>query len=295
MSIVLKKSSSDRIFDVVLYAGLGLFCLATLFPLYYVFIVSVTPYTEVLRSGGFVLFPSVFTLDAFRTVLGSNVVPKALQVTIFITVAGTMLNLIATTALAYPLSKKFLPGRNAMLLAIIFTMLFSGGLIPVYMIVKALGMMNTLWALVIPGMISSFNLLIMKTYFEGLPHEVEEAAKVDGAGDLATLLRIVLPLSLPILATLMLFFAVGHWNTYFAGIMYLHERELYPLQVVLRNMIIAPSVSQELSVPQSELQSLPPETVKMAVVVIAIVPVLVLYPFLQKYFMKGMLIGSIKG
>jgi putative aldouronate transport system permease protein len=249
----------------------------------------------VLRSGGFVLFPSVFTLDAFRTVLGSNVVPKALQVTIFITVAGTMLNLIATTALAYPLSKKFLPGRNAMLLAIIFTMLFSGGLIPVYMIVKALGMMNTLWALVIPGMISSFNLLIMKTYFEGLPHEVEEAAKVDGAGDLATLLRIVLPLSLPILATLTLFFAVGHWNTYFAGIMYLHERELYPLQVVLRNMIIAPSVSQELSVPQSDLQSLPPETVKMAVVVIAIIPVLVIYPFLQKYFMKGMLIGSIKG
>ncbi|MGO4268429.1 carbohydrate ABC transporter permease [Paenibacillus sp. TAF58] len=295
MTIVLKKKTPDKIFDVLLYAGLGLFCLATLFPLYYVFIVSVTPYTEVLRSGGFVLFPSVFTLDAFRTVLGSNVVPKALQVTLFITLAGTILNIIATTALAYPLSKKYLPGRNTMLLAIIFTMLFSGGLIPVYMIVKALGMMNTLWALVIPGMISSFNLLIMKTYFEGLPHEVEEAAKVDGAGDLATLLCIVLPLSLPILATLTLFFAVGHWNTYFAGIMYLHERELYPLQVVLRNMIIAPSVSQELSVPQSELQSLPPETVKMAVVVIAIVPVLVLYPFLQKYFMKGMLIGSIKG
>lgn len=295
MSIILKKSASDRVVDTLLYAGLGLFCLATMFPLYYVFIVSITPYTEVLRSGGFVIWPSSFTFEAFKSVLGSNVVPKALEVTILVTVAGTLLNLVATTALAYPLSKKWLPGRNAMLLGIVFTMLFSGGIIPLYMIVKAMGLMNTLWALIIPGMISSFNMLIMKTYFEGLPQEVEDAAKVDGCGDLGTLIRIILPLSLPIIATLGLFYAVGHWNTYFAGIMYLHDRDLYPLQVVLRNMIVTPSVSQELGVQQSDLQTLPPETIKMAVVVIAIVPILVLYPFLQKYFMKGMLIGSVKG
>ncbi|WP_409343105.1 carbohydrate ABC transporter permease [Paenibacillus sp. MBLB4367] len=295
MSFVLKKKASDRAIDGFLYVILSLFCLATLFPLYFVFIMSVTPYTEVMRNGGFVLIPSELTLEAFKTIFSSATVPRALQITIYITVAGTAMNLAVTTALAYALSKKYLPGRSVMLLMIVFTMLFSGGIIPGYMVVKGLGLINTLWALMIPGLVSTFNLLIMKTYFEGLPPELEDAAKVDGCGDLSTLVRIVLPLSLPIMATLALFFAVGHWNTYFSGIMYLHERTLYPLQVVLRNMIVTPSVSQELAVPATQMESLPPETIKMAVVVVATVPVLILYPFLQKYFMKGVLLGSIKG
>ncbi|MFB6362804.1 carbohydrate ABC transporter permease [Paenibacillus elgii] len=295
MPFALKKTKSDRIVDAVIFTVLTVFCLATLFPILFVFVMSITPYTEVLKNGGFVIFPKSVTFEAFKTIFSSNTVPKALQVTVFITVVGTACNLAVTTMLAYPLSKKFLPGRNAVLLGVVFTMLFSGGLIPTYLTVKATGLMDTLWALIIPGLVSSFNVLIMKTFFEGLPYEIEEAAKVDGCSDIGTLVRIVLPLSLPIMATLGLFYGVNHWNAYFGGVMYLNDRSLYPLQVVLRNMIVSPAVSQELAVPQSALNAMPPETIKMATVVVAIVPVLIVYPFLQKYFVKGMLLGAVKG
>ncbi|MCP3773192.1 carbohydrate ABC transporter permease [Paenibacillus sp. MZ04-78.2] len=295
MPFALKKTKSDRIIDAVIFTVLTVFCLATLFPIIFVFVMSITPYTEVLKNGGFVIFPKTVTFEAFKTIFSSNTVPKALQVTVFITVVGTACNLAVTTMLAYPLSKKFLPGRNAVLLGVVFTMLFSGGLIPTYLTVKATGLMDTLWALIIPGLVSSFNVLIMKTFFEGLPYEIEEAAKVDGCSDIGTLIRIVLPLSLPIMATLGLFYGVNHWNAYFGGVMYLNDRSLYPLQVVLRNMIVSPAVSQELAVPQSALNAMPPETIKMATVVVAIVPVLIVYPFLQKYFVKGMLLGAVKG
>ncbi|SCW33804.1 putative aldouronate transport system permease protein [Paenibacillus tianmuensis] len=295
MPFALKKTKSDRIVDAVIFAVLTVFCLATLFPIIFVFVMSITPYTEVLKNGGFVIFPKTVTFEAFKTIFSSNTVPKALQVTVFITVVGTVCNLAVTTMLAYPLSKKFLPGRNVVLLGVVFTMLFSGGLIPTYLTVKATGLMDTLWALIIPGLVSSFNVLIMKTFFEGLPYEIEEAAKVDGCSDIGTLIRIVLPLSLPIMATLGLFYGVNHWNAYFGGVMYLNDRSLYPLQVVLRNMIVSPAVSQELAVPQSALNAMPPETIKMATVVVAIVPVLIVYPFLQKYFVKGMLLGAVKG
>lgn len=295
MPFILKKTKSDRIVDAVLYTVLALFCLATLFPIYFVFVMSITPYTEVLKNGGFIILPHAITFDAFKTIFSSNTVPKALQVTIFITVVGTACNLAITTMLAYPLSKKFLPGRNIVLMGIVFTMLFSGGIIPIYLTVKATGLMDTLWALIIPGLVSSFNILIMKTFFEGLPYEIEEAAKVDGCSDIGTLIRIVLPLSMPIMATLGLFYGVNHWNAYFGGVMYLNDRSLYPLQVVLRNMIVSPAISQELAVPQSSLNTMPPETIKMATVVVAIVPVLIIYPFLQKYFVKGMLLGAVKG
>lgn len=295
MNTILGRSMADRIVDGVIITILSLFGLLTLFPIVYVIIVSITPYTEVLAKGGFVLIPSKITWDAYETIFSSKVVPQALWTTIKITLIGTTLNLIVSTLLAYPLSKKNLPGRNFILMAIVFTMLFSGGLIPIYLTVKATGLMNTMWALIIPGLVSTFNLLIMKTYFEGLPAEVEEAAKVDGCGDISTLIRIVLPMSMPIIATLALFYGVNHWNAYFPGIMYLNKPELYPLQVVLRNMIMSPAVSQELAMPVQQMNALPPETIKMATVVVAIIPVLIVYPFLQKYFVKGMLLGAVKG
>lgn len=292
----LYKTTTDRVVDFFIYALLALFGLATLFPLYYVLIMSVTPYSEVLKNGGFVIFPSSLTLDAYETIFSSRVVPAALRVTVWVTVVGTLLNLVVTSLLAYPMSKKFLPGRNPILLGIVFTMLFSGGLIPLYLVVRATGLINTLWALVIPGLVSTFNMLVMKTYFENLPAEVEEAAKVDGCGDIQTLIRIVLPLSAPIMATMGLFYGVGHWNAYFQGIMYLNDKSLFPIQVVLRNMIQTPNISQELAVTNPMLvQELPPETIKMATVVVAILPVMVIYPFLQRYFIKGMLLGAIKG
>lgn len=296
MSLVIHKTPKDRTADFVNYTLLTLLGLATLFPLYYVIIMSVTPLEEILRQGGFVIFPRKFTLAAYEIIFSSPTVPQALKVTVQITAMGTALNLLFTILLAYPLAKKFIPGRNFILMAVVFTMLFSGGIIPLYLVVNALGLMNTLWALILPGLVSTFNMLVMKTYFENLPVELEEAAKVDGCGDLRTLVRIVLPLSLPIIVTIGLFYGVVHWNSYFGGIMYINDRELYPLQVVLRNMIQTPSVGRELVVqnPQKLFQ-LPPETVKMATVVVATIPVIVIYPFLQKYFIKGMLIGAIKG
>lgn len=296
MSFVMHKSSSDRFVDIVIYSSLTLFALSTLFPLYYVFIVSITPYAEVLRNGGFIIVPSQITFDAYKEIFSSTRVPHALRLTLFITLLGTLLNLVVTILLAYPLSKKRLGGRNPILVAIVFTMLFSGGLIPTYLVVRGIGIYNTVWALLIPGLVSTFNLLIIKTYFENLPEEMEDAAKVDGCGDVRTLFSIVLPLSMPIVATLGLFYGVGHWNEYFKGIMYVTDRELAPMQVVLRNMIQSPNVNQELALyGSSDMAPLPPETVKMATVTVAIVPILVVYPFLQKYFMKGMLLGAIKG
>ncbi|WP_127588823.1 carbohydrate ABC transporter permease [Paenibacillus koleovorans] len=295
MSFLLQKTKSDRVVDFILYTSMVMFGLATLFPLYYVVVMSITPITEVLKHGGFVVIPEKITLEAYKFIFSSDRVPNALKITILVTTVGTFLNVLVTMLLAYPLSKKFLPGRNYVLMGIVFTMLFSGGLIPLYLVVRATHMLNTIWALVIPGLVSSFNMLIMKTYFENLPAEIEEAAKVDGCSDMQTLLRIVLPLSMPIIATLGLFYGVGHWNAYFAGVMYLTDKDMMPIQVVLRNMIISPSVSQELNVTSQDMQQLPPETVKMATVVVAIIPILIIYPFLQKYFVKGMLIGSIKG
>ncbi|TNJ64992.1 carbohydrate ABC transporter permease [Paenibacillus hemerocallicola] len=290
------KSNADRMVDAVFYAFLSLFALSTLFPLYYVIVMSITPYTEVMRSGGFVMFPRQVTFDAYKEIFSSGRIPQALKITVTVTFVGTALNLFATSLLAYALSKKTVPGRSALLLGIVFTMLFSGGMIPTYLVVRAVGLVDTIWALILPGLVSTFNMLIMKTYFEGLPHEIEEAAKVDGCGDLRTLFRIVLPLSTPIFATMGLFYGVGHWNAYFAGIMYLNDKRLYPLQVVLQNMIRSPDVSQELEIRNPMLVAqLPPETIKMATVVVAILPILLVYPFLQKYFIKGMLIGAIKG
>lgn len=295
MSLVVHKSKGDKAADGVIYALLTLFALLALFPLYYVFIVSVTPYIEVTRHGGFVIWPDHFTFQAYKEIFGSPRIPNALKVTVFITVVGTLLNMIVTTLLAYPLSKKFVPGRNFILMALVFTMLFSGGIIPLYMMVRSLGLYDTVWALVVPGMVSTFNLLIVKTYFENLPEEVEEAAKVDGSGDISTLFRIVLPLSAPIMATIGLFYGVTHWNEYFKGIFYISDKSLMPMQVVLRSMIQSPNVSTELSLNSLVLDALPPETIKMAVVVVATLPLLIVYPFLQKYFVKGALLGSVKG
>lgn len=292
---VLQKSKGDRIADGVIYTFLALFALVTLFPLYYVVIVSVTPYIEVMKNGGFVIWPEHFTFQAYKEIFSSARIPQALKITVFITVVGTTLNIAVTTLLAYPLSKKSVPGRNLILMGLVFTMIFSGGIIPLYILVRSLGLYDSVWALVIPGMVSTFNLLIVKTYFENLPSEIEEAAKVDGCGDVTTLFRIVLPLSAPIMATIGLFYGVTHWNEYFKGIFYISDKTLMPMQVVLRSMIQSPNVSTELSVNSLALDALPPETIKMAVVVVATLPLLVIYPFLQKYFIKGALLGSVKG
>ncbi len=284
------KSKQEVWFDVLVYLILALLVLSVIFPLMYVLSVSLTPLSEVLKNGGFVVFPRKLTLEAYSAFIHDPTIPRAYGVTIFITVVGTLLNLLITTMMAYPLSKSRLPGRNILLFLVAFTLLFNGGVVPTYLVVKATGLINSVWSLIIPSLVWSFNLLIMKTFFENLPESLDEAARIDGAGELRILWTIVLPLSLPIIATIGLFYAVGHWNEFFQAIMYVNDTSKYPLQVVLKTILINSML------PPMDIESvLPTQSLQMAAVVLSAVPIIIVYPFIQKYFTQGVLLGGIKG
>ncbi|MGO4374508.1 carbohydrate ABC transporter permease [Paenibacillus sp. MCAF20] len=284
------RSLDDKIFNTIIYVILGLCGLAAILPILYVVSVSITPFGEVLRNGGFILFPKEITFSAYRTLLTESNIPKAFQITVLITVIGTAVNLVLTGLMAYPLSRRNLPGRNFFLLMIVFTLLFSGGLIPTYLVVKSMGLLDSIWAMILPNAVWSFNVLIMKSFFEGLPEELFESARMDGAKEFRILLQIVTPLSVPVLLTVGLFYLVGHWNEFFQAIFYVTDRTLYPLQVVVREILMQSQQPLE-----NAENMMPTQTMQMASVMIASLPVIVIYPFLQKHFTKGMLLGSIKG
>lgn len=287
-----KPSLGSRLFDAANVAILIVFSLVTLFPFLYILATSLAPLQQVLR-GGLILWPEEVTWDAYRTIFSNTHFVRSLMTTVFVTVVGTLTNLVFTVFMAYPLAKKRLKGRRTILFLVVFTILFSGGMIPTYMVVKSVGLMNTVWSLILPGAISAFNLIIMKNFFQGIPEELEEAARIDGCKNLGVLFRIVLPLSMPALATFTLFYAVGHWNQFFAAVMYITKSNLWPIQVVLRQMIIEGS-TQDFEVAMGELNIIP-ATIKMAAIIVATVPILLVYPFLQKHFAKGVLLGSVKG
>lgn len=282
--------AGDRLFNMVVIVILSLCGIVAVFPLLYVVSVSLTPLGEVLRSGSFPIIPRQITFSAYKTLLQEAGMVKALGVTVLVTVAGTFLNMLFTVLMAYPLSRKWLPGRSLFLMMILFTMLFSGGIVPTYLIVKAMGLLNSLWALILPTLIGSFNVLIVKSFFEQLPEEIFESARMDGAGEFRILVQMALPLSLSVMATISLFYAVGHWNDFFQAIMYITDRNLFPLQVVVREILM------QTQQPMENVENMTPtQTLQMAAVVLASLPIIVVYPFLQKYFTKGMLLGSIKG
>ncbi|MGE7826640.1 carbohydrate ABC transporter permease [Paenibacillus sp. NPDC093718] len=284
------RGLDDKIFNTIIYVILGICGLVAILPILYVVSVSITPFGEVLRNGGFILFPKEITFSAYRTLLTESNIPKAFQITVLITVIGTAVNLVLTGLMAYPLSRRNLPGRNFFLLMIVFTLLFSGGLIPTYLVVKSMGLLDSIWAMILPNAIWSFNVLIMKSFFEGLPEELFESARMDGAKEFRILLQIVTPLSVPVLLTVGLFYLVGHWNEFFQAIFYVTDRTLYPLQVVVREILMQSQQPLE-----NAENMMPTQTMQMASVMIASLPVIVIYPFLQKHFTKGMLLGSIKG
>lgn len=284
------RNIGDRGFQIAVYVLLTLVGLAAVVPLLYVLAVSLTPFAVVLKHGGYVLFPKELTFNAYEKLVGNSAIPRSLLVTVYITVVGTLINLMLTTLLAYPLSRKQLPGRNMFLMMVVLTLLFSGGIIPTYLIVKATGLIDSLWSLILPTAVSSFNVLIMKSFFEQLPEELFESARIDGAREFRILFQLAVPLSLPVMITVGLFYAVGHWNSFFSAIMYMTDRSLYPLQVVVREILM---LSQQ-PLENAEDQ-VPTVTMQMAAVVFASAPILVVYPFLQKHFTKGMLLGSIKG
>ncbi|WP_028549686.1 carbohydrate ABC transporter permease [Paenibacillus sp. UNC451MF] len=280
----------ERVIDSVVYAILGLAGLAAIFPLMYVVSVSITPFSEVLKNGGFLLIPRSVTFSAYYQLFTQSNIPRAFSVTVFITVIGTLINLVLTALMAYPLSRKQLPGRSIFLMLVVFTMLFNGGIIPTYLIVKSLGLIDSVWSMILPNAIWSFNVLIMKSFFENLPEELFESARMDGAKEFRILMQIVLPLSVPSMLTVGLFYMVGHWNEFFQAVMYVTDRTLFPLQVVIREILMLTQQPLE-----NAENMLPTETMQMASVVMASLPIIIIYPFIQKHFTKGMLLGSIKG
>jgi len=286
----LVKRLDDKLFDSFVYLILIICGLAAILPILYVISVSITPFGEVLRNGGFILFPREITFTAYRTLLTESNIPQAFKITIWITVVGTAVNLILTSLMAYPLSRRNLPARNFFLLMIVFTLLFSGGIIPTYLVVKSVGLLDSIWAMILPNAVWSFNVLIMKSFFEGLPEELFESARMDGAKEFRILIQIVTPLSIPVLLTVGLFYLVGHWNEFFQAIFYVTDRTLFPLQVIVRELLMQSQQPLE-----NAENMMPTQTMQMAAVMIASVPVIVIYPFLQKHFTKGMLLGSIKG
>ncbi|HHV96154.1 MAG TPA: carbohydrate ABC transporter permease [Clostridiaceae bacterium] len=283
------KSSSDKLFDSIVYVILAVIGICVLFPLLYVFSVSISPLSEVLKRG-FVIIPREITLEAYERIFSESLLPSAFRVTTFVTCVGTLISITLTTLLAYPLSRKELPGRAFFLFFVLFTMLFSGGIVPTYIVVRSLGLINTVWAMIWPGAVWTFCIIITKSFLEKLPQELFESARIDGVGEFIILLKIVIPLSMPVIATVSLFYAVGYWNQFFPGIMYITKSNLYPLQVVIRQILL-----QTQDMYNNPDVNIPTRTMQMAAVIVASVPIIAVYPFVQKHFVKGMLLGSIKG
>jgi len=273
---------------------LSLSALVCIIPFLYIVAGSFATPQE-LAERGFILFPTQFTLDTYEYVLSTATIPAGLLTSVKLTVVGTAVNLLMTALMAYPLARRDLAGRGWIMYMVVFAMLFNGGMIPTYIVVKEAGLLNSMWSLILPGAISAFNMIVMKNFFQQLPEGLEESAKIDGCNDLSILFRIVVPLSMPVIATLALFYGVGHWNSYFSAILYMNDAEQWPVQVWLRQIVIL-SVGG-FSESTESLESVPPpaETIKMAVIVVSTVPMLLVYPFLQKYFAKGALLGSVKG
>lgn len=270
-----------------------LIVLTMMYPLVYVIAMSFAA-PEQARSG--VVFPTEYSLDAYRVIFEGGTVTTGLRNSLWLTVVGTALSLTFTSMLAWGLSRtRQVPGSKAILIMVLATMFFSAGIIPNFLLIKGLGLLDSLWALIIPGLISAFNMIVIRNFFMNLPGELIEAARIDGAGEWRVFLQIVLPLSKPVLAVMALFYAVGYWNSYFNALLYINDSEKWPIQVVLQQYVLA-GVTIPGSAPVADQPPPPPGvTLQMAVIVLATVPILIVYPFLQRYFTKGVLTGAIKG
>jgi multiple sugar transport system permease protein/putative aldouronate transport system permease protein len=298
MEITWKKTSlSDKIFYTVIFIILTLFFLIVLYPCIFVLSASFSSGSAV-QSGRVVLLPVDLSLQGYHTVFQTNTVWVGFRNSILYTLFGTLVNIIMTMTTAYCLSRTDLPGRNGIMLLFTFTMFFNGGMIPTYMLIRNLGMLNTPWALVIPGAIGVYNMIIARTFIQNsIPGEMLDAAKIDGCSDFMYYLRIVLPLSKAIIAVLVLFYGVGHWNAYFNAMIYLNTKSLYPLTIFLRDILMATQIDPStVSDPEAQLRlSEAAAVIKYSLIVVTMVPVIVIYPFVQKYFVKGVMIGSVKG
>ena len=291
----MKLSRGEKIFEVLNYVFLVVLSLFFLIPFISVLAVSFVGVEEWARRGAFILIPEKIDLTAYKLLLNrGSIAINAYGITLFRVVVGTVLNLAFTSTLAYALARRDLPGRTFMTFLVFFTMLFSGGIIPRFMLLDTLGLLDTVWIMILPRLISSWNLLIMRNFFMAIPSELEEAAIVDGATPPLVLLRIILPLSLPAISTIGLFYAVSHWNAWFYAAIFIKDIRKWPVQVILRGVLERGIVRD----PENmiEVEVLPPAaTLKAAMIIITTVPVLCVYPFIQQYFVKGVMVGAVKG
>lgn len=285
----------ERIFDAFNFIALSILMLVTLYPIYYVAIASISNPTELMAHKGMIWFPQGLSFKAYAMVFDNPMILKGYGNTIFIVIVGLLFNLTLTAFGAYALSRKGLYYRKQLTLFIVFTMFFSGGLIPYYLTVKALGLTNSVWALIIPQAINTFNLIIMRTTFQAIPDSLEESAKIDGANDFIILFRIIVPISLPIMAVMILYYGVSHWNSWFNAMIFIRNRDLYPLQLILREILISGETAGMVTGAEAGDMVMLAETLKYATIMIATLPILFVYPFLQKFFVKGALLGAIKG
>lgn len=290
----MKQTTGDRIFNCVNLVLLTLAAFLCLFPFINILSISLSENKEIM-AGTVFLWPKGWNLAAYRTVFTDRTILRSFGFTCLLTVVYTAVTMVMTILCAYPLSKRNLKGRTAVLMMITFTMYFSGGTIPSYLLVSDLKMLNTIWALILPGAVNTFNMIVMKSFFTSIPDSLEESAVIDGAGHLRTLVSVILPLSMPIIATLSLFYAVARWNMFSDALYYINDPKMYPLQLKLRQLITLNQVDQMVNDLADQRQNVVPETIKAASIIFATVPILMVYPWLQKYFVKGMMIGSIKG
>lgn len=286
--------AKNKIFDLSIILMITIVVIVCIVPYLYIISMSLSSNSAIL-SQKVKLFPVEFTTDTYKTILNDKAMIYTLLYSIVLTIFSTAISMFITICAAYPLTKKRMKGRNVILFAFMITMYFSGGMIPDYMLVKNLHMLNTVWSLVLPGALSVYNMIILKTFFLSLPESLEESAAIEGASELAVLIKIILPLSLPAIATLSLFYAVARWNGFQDALLYITNKNLFPIQLKLYQII---SVNQQLDVQQSEGSmgiNIAPEALKSASVIFATVPILIIYPWLQKYFVSGVMIGAVKG
>lgn len=290
----MNERTSNRIFDTVNLILIAIFVLICLAPFFHIIAISLSS-THAVNSGKVTLLPIELDWQAYRSVLSDNSMIHSLGFTVFLTVLSTLLCMIMTVAAAYPLTHTKLKGRKLFMFIIVVTMFFSGGIIPEYILVKDLHLLNTVWALVLPGLISPFYLIILISFFNGIPKSLVEAAEIDGSSQLGTLIRVILPLSLPVIATLSLFYAVGRWNGFQDTLLYITKSELYPLQLKLYQMVQNNMVTDLTANEGPNAAAATPESLKAASVIFATVPILLVYPWLQRYFVSGVMLGAVKG
>ena len=292
----IRVSPADRIFDILNYVFLTLCLLIVAYPLYFIVIASVSDPTAVY-AGKVILWPARFPLEGYQRILDYESFFTGYRNTVIYTVVGTAVNVLITIPGAYALSRKDLVGRNFFMMGVTFTMIFSGGLIPTYLLVISLNLYNTMWALILPVAVSAWNLIVARTFFQQtIPDELLEAATLDGAGNTQFFLRVVLPLSKSIIAVMVLFYAVNHWNSYFNALIYLKSAEKYPLQLVLRNILFENSLGDMVEDASTlALQQRLGDLIKYGIIIASSLPLLILYPFLQRFFIQGVMIGAVKG